>query len=235
MDTQLLLHWVYVLLMIGGALLFWAWSRDPKGVPQYEYSIAMFIPIWSALAYMGMALGQGKTEVAGQVTHYARYLDWVVTTPLLLLALAFTAMFYVPKEKRSLTLLLSLVAGDVVMIGCGLLADLSENPTARVLWFACGVGAFLSVLYVLWGPLRRIAAESGPEISAIYGKALTMLSVLWVCYPSIWALGPSGLHVFGQTVETALFVIVPFFSKVGFSYVDLSLLRGLAGRKPAVA
>ena len=218
--------------MVGGALLFWAWSRNPKGVPQYEYSIAMLIPIWSALAYMGMALGQGKTEVAGQVTHYARYLDWVVSTPLLLLSLAFTAMFYVPKDERSKTLLFGLVAGDVVMVLCGLLADLSENPAARLLWFACGVGAFFSVLYVLWGPLRRIAAASDPEISGIYQKVLSMLSVLWVCYPTIWAIGPSGLGLIGQTLETALFVIVPFFSKVVFSYVDLSLLRNLATRRP---
>ncbi len=55
MDLQTTLHWVYVALMLGGALLFWVWSRDPKGVPQYEYSIAMMIPIWSALAYLAIA------------------------------------------------------------------------------------------------------------------------------------------------------------------------------------
>jgi len=37
-------------------------------------------------------LEQGKLEVAGQLTHYARYVDWMVTTPLLLLALSWTAM-----------------------------------------------------------------------------------------------------------------------------------------------
>ncbi|GAA4348876.1 bacteriorhodopsin [Hymenobacter saemangeumensis] len=233
MDTQTLLHWLYVGAMIGGALLFWTWSRNPKGVPQYEYSIAMMIPIWSALAYMGMALGQGKTEVAGQVTHYARYADWVVSTPLLLLALAFTAMFYVAKEERSKTLLFGLVAADVVMIVCGLFADLSESSTARLMWFMCGVGAFLGVLYLVWGPLRRIANGSDPELGAIYFKLVSFLTILWISYPTIWALGPSGLHLFGQTTETLLFVVVPFFSKVGFSILDLYFLRDLAPRKPA--
>ena len=190
MDTQTLLHWLYVGSMIGGALLFWAWSRNPKGVPQYEYSMAMMIPIWSALAYMGMANGQGKIEVSGQVTHYARYMDWVVSTPLLLLALAFTAMFYVPKDERSKTLLFGLVAADVVMILCGLFADLSESSTARLLWFVCGVGAFLAVLYVVWGPLRRIAAESDAELGGIYTKLVSFLTFLWFSYPTIWALGP---------------------------------------------
>lgn len=232
MDTQTLALWIYIALMVGGALLFWMWSRDPKNVPQYEYSLAMMIPIWSALAYLGMAMGQGKTEVAGQITHYARYLDWVVSTPLLLLALAFTAMFYIPKHERSKTLIFGLVAADVVMILCGLLADLSEGSTARLIWFLCGVGAFVAVLGLLWGPLRRIAHESDAELGGIYNKLLVFLSVLWVAYPTIWALGPSGLHIINQTTETVLFVVVPFFSKVGFSIYDLSMLRELAPRKP---
>ncbi len=232
METQTLLHWLYVALMVGGALLFWSWSRNPKNVPQYEYSIAMLIPIWSALAYTGMAMGQGKTEVAGQITHYARYLDWVVSTPLLLLALAFTAMFYTPKHERSITLLFGLVAADVVMIVCGLLADLSESSTARLTWFLCGVGAFVAVLYLLWGPVRRIATNSDAELGNIYGKLLGFLTILWVAYPTIWALGPSGLELFNQTIETVLFVVVPFLSKVGFSILDLSYLRDLASRKP---
>jgi len=235
MDIQTTLHWLYIGLMVGGALLFWSWSRDPKGVPQYEYSIAMMIPIWSALAYLAMAMGQGKTEVAGQVTHYARYVDWVVTTPLLLLSLAFTAMYYVPKEQRDTTLLASLAGADVVMIVCGLLADLSESSTARLTWFLCGVGAFFAVIYLIWGPLRRIATESSPELAAGYNKLVLFLSVLWVCYPTIWALGPSGTGLLSQTLETALFVAVPFLSKVGFSILDLQFLRGLDQRRTVLA
>ncbi|NVO31491.1 bacteriorhodopsin [Hymenobacter lapidiphilus] len=232
METQTLLYWLYVALMVGGALLFWIWSRDPKNVPQYEYSLAMLIPIWSALAYTGMALGQGSVEVAGQTTYYARYLDWVVSTPLLLLALGFTAMFYTPKHERSITLLFGLVAADVVMILCGLLADLSESSTARLTWFLCGVGAFVAVLYLLWVPLRKLAANSDVELGSIYNKLLSFLTVLWIAYPTIWALGPSGLFLFGQTIETLLFVVVPFLSKVGFSILDLSYLRDLASRRP---
>jgi bacteriorhodopsin len=232
MEIQPLLHWLYVAAMVGGALLFWVWSRQPKGVPQYEYSIAMLIPIWSALAYMALALDQGKVEVAGQTTHYARYADWVVSTPLLLLSLAFTAMFYVPKDERNKTLLFQLVAADVIMIGCGLFADLSETSGARLLWFLCGVGSFLGVLYLIWGPLRRVAQESDAEIGVIYRKLAGFLTLLWISYPTIWALGPSGLAVFNQTLETALFVAVPFLSKVGFSILDLSYLRNLATRRP---
>jgi bacteriorhodopsin len=149
-------------------------------------------------------------------------------------ALAFTAMFYVPKDERSKTLIFSLVAADVVMIVCGLFADLSEDSTARLMWYLCGVGAFLGVLYLVWGPLRTIATSSDPELGAIYQKLVSFLTILWISYPTIWALGPSGLNIIGQTSETLLFVVVPFFSKVGFSILDLHFLRGLASHKPAL-
>jgi bacteriorhodopsin len=132
MDWQSIFHWVYVAGMAIGALHFWALSRDPRGVPQYEYLVAIFIPIWSGLAYMAMAIGQGKVEAAGQVAHYARYVDWIVTTPLLLLALSWTAMQFIRKDWVLIGFLMST---QVVVITTGLIADLSERDWVRYLWY----------------------------------------------------------------------------------------------------
>lgn len=143
MDWQAIFHWLYVVGMVVGAVHFWSLSRDPRGVLQYEYLVAIFIPIWSGLAYMAMALDQGKVEVAGQITHYARYVDWIVTTPLLLLSLSWTAMQFI---KKDWTLLGFLVSTQVVVITTGLIADLSKRDWVRYLWYICGVVAFLVVL-----------------------------------------------------------------------------------------
>jgi bacteriorhodopsin len=64
MDLQALFHWIYVIAMAIGALYFISLGTNPRGVPKYEYLIATFIPICSGLAYLAMALGQGKVEVA---------------------------------------------------------------------------------------------------------------------------------------------------------------------------
>ncbi len=93
MDWQDLFHWLYIAGMAIGAIHFISLSKNPRGVPKYEYLIATFIPIWSGLAYLSMVLPQGNLQqgkllVANQIAHYARYLDWIVTTPLLLLALS---------------------------------------------------------------------------------------------------------------------------------------------------
>lgn len=227
MDWQSLLHWVYVAGMAIGALHFWTLSRDPKGVPQYEYLVAIFIPIWSGLAYMAMALDQGKTEAAGQVAHYARYVDWIVTTPLLLLALSWTAMQFI---KKDWTLIGFLMSTQVVVIATGLIADLSERDWVRYLWYICGVVAFLIVLWGIWVPLRAKARSQGAELAALYDKLLTYFTVLWICYPIVWIIGPSGFRWVNQDIDTLLFCVLPFFSKVGFSFLDLHGLRGLQNR-----
>lgn len=228
MNFQTTLHWLYVAGMTIGALHFWFLSRDPKGVPQSEYLVAIFIPIWSGLAYMAMALGQGKVEVAGRIVHYARYIDWMVTTPLLLLTLAWTAMQFV---KKDWTLIGFLMSTQIVVITTGLIADLSAQTWVRYLWYICGTVAFLIVLWGIWVPLQAKARGQGSELARLYQKLTTYFTVLWIGYPVVWIIGPSGFGFINQDIDTLLFCILPFFSKVGFSFLELHGLRGLQNRQ----
>uniref|UniRef100_UPI00286C689C bacteriorhodopsin n=1 Tax=Chamaesiphon sp. OTE_20_metabat_361 TaxID=2964689 RepID=UPI00286C689C len=221
-------HWIYVAAMTTGALYFWSLSRNPKSVPQSEYLVAIFIPIWSGLAYMSMALGQGKVEVAGRIVHYARYIDWMVTTPLLLLTLSWTAMQFV---KKDWTLIGFLMSTQIVVIATGLIAELSAQNWIRYLWYICGTVAFLVVLWGIWVPLRSIANSQGRDLARLYQKLITYFTVLWIGYPLLWLVGSSGLRLISQDIDTMLFCILPFFSKVGFSFLDLHGLRGLQNRQ----
>lgn len=226
------LHWMYVAFMALGVLIFAWWMARPKGVPYYEYAIAIAIPLWSGAAYMAIALGYGQVEIAGHTVYYARYLDWVVTTPLLLLALALTAMFYLPKDK---TLIASLMGADAFMILCGLVADLTLGVT-RYIYYGLGCAAFLLILWLIWVPLRAKARSQGPELSRIFDRVAGLLTVLWIGYPTVWILGPSGLELISQELDVLLFVTLPIVSKVGWSLVDLSHLRSLSEKKgPAKA
>ena len=217
--------WLYVACMAAGAILFYVWSRNPKHVPQYEYAAAIMIPVWSGLAYTAMALGQGTVMVDGQEVHFARYLDWLVTTPLLLFVLSSTGMFFRPLDK---TTIFTLVGLDVIMILSGLFADLSTSQTAQWFWYLNGCMCLLLILSILWTRVRREAYAHNAEIGATYTRVATYFTLLWFGYPLIWALGPSGVGVLDELTEVALFVILPIFSKVGFSIYDLYELRKLA-------
>ncbi|MFD2672152.1 bacteriorhodopsin [Marinicrinis sediminis] len=216
--------WIYVAVMAAGAFYFASLSFQRKGVPRIEYLVAFIIPVWSGTAYASMAVGQGIVDIGEKVTYYARYLDWVVTTPLLLVALSMTGMFYIRKDK---VIILGLVAADVFMILTGLIADLTSSWPLRYMWYTLGLVALLLILWIIWYPLRHKAQSQGRELASLYDKAAGYLSILWVCYPTIWLIGPSGIGLVGQVTDTVLFVILPIFSKVGFSILDLNGLRAL--------
>ncbi|WP_246938816.1 bacteriorhodopsin [Bacillus pinisoli] len=222
------LHWFYVVVMALGALYFYLLSKKPRGVPKYEYVIAIFIPCWSGAAYLSIALGQGFLEAGERVIFFARYIDWVVTTPLLLLALALTAMF--EKEKKDKALIASLMGADVVMILTGLIADFSSGIQTYI-WYFIGVGSLLIIFYITWYPLRKIAKSSSAELYKHYNRSAAYLTFFWIGYPTVWILGPSGLAILQDSIAILSFIILPIFSKVGFSILDLWGLRKTGLRK----
>ena len=81
---------------------------------------------------------------------------------------------------------------------------------------------------ILWGRVRREAFAHNAEIGGAFTRVNTYFTLMWLGYPTVWALGPSGVGAIDSTTEVALFVILPIFSKVGFSIYDLYELRKLA-------
>ncbi|KIL51030.1 bacteriorhodopsin, partial [Jeotgalibacillus campisalis] len=229
-ETIVLLHWVYAAVMFSGAGYFIWLSRRPTGIPSYEFLIASIIPIWSGLAYFSIAIGQGLFETSDKTVYFARYIDWVVTTPLLLVALALTAMFYSPRKNK--VLIWSLVSADVLMILTGLIGDFSP-PALTYVWYFIGVGALVFILYLIWGPLLKIAREGGLALEKHFKRTAAYLTILWVCYPSAWIIGPSGLGLTQELTDVAIFIFLPILSKVGFSLLDLHGLKAL--HAPAAA
>ncbi|WP_435790752.1 bacteriorhodopsin [Clostridium sp.] len=219
----IILQLIYVVIMAAGAITIAVMSRNPRGVPKMDYFIAFIIPVWSGIAYTSMALGQGMIEIDHQITYYARYLDWVITTPLILLSLCLTGMYYVPKNK---VIIVGIMTADVVMILSGLIGDLSTGMN-RYIWFFIGMTAFLIILWLIWGPIRIIASKQRRDLYQLYLFLATYLSILWIGYPTVWIIGPSGLEIVTQRVDSYLFVILPIFSKVGFGLLDLTGIRRL--------
>jgi bacteriorhodopsin len=220
--------WLYVAVMAAAVALFRYWRANPKGIPPIEYTIATAIPLWSGFWHLVMAVGGGRTDLADRTIFWTRYADWVVTTPLLLVALSLTATHALPDKRWGLVRML--VAVDIVMITSGFLADLMESQVGRYGLYAVGVLAMLVVFGLIWGPLRATAARQPGPMSRSYTQVAALLSVLWVGYPLIWILGPSGFEWFGDTTDTALLVIMSILSKAGWSTVDLGLLRRLSDR-----
>ena len=177
----------------------------------------------AACAYFSMAIGQGGLErEPGTVIWYARYLDWSVTTPLLLLGLCITALH---GAHRRPVLVGAVLGADVLMIVAGLFSALSSDPTARWVWYVISCGAFAVVYLVLFGPLAKEARARDESRRKAYRHHVVVLAVLWLVYPVVVALGPEGAHLWPSVVTTACIVVVDLLAKVGYGLLSITDAR----------
>jgi bacteriorhodopsin len=230
--------WIGTVGMALGTLYFIAqgWGvRDPK--QQEYYIITIFIPAIAAASYFSMATGFGliEIEVAGMGTteiYWARYADWLFTTPLLLLDLGLLA----GADRNTLYTLIGL---DVFMIGTGLVGALAtEGQLVRIVWWAISTGALIVLLYFLLGKLSEQASRQSGDVGALFSQLRNLVLVLWAVYPILWILGTEGgIEVIPLAVETAAFMVLDLAAKVGFGFLllrsrDVLGAAGEAGARP---
>ncbi|WP_144799557.1 bacteriorhodopsin [Halorubrum depositum] len=212
------------LFMLVGTFYFIAkgWGVTDKEAREY-YAITILVPGIASAAYLSMFFGIGlsEVEVVGRGTleiYYARYADWLFTTPLLLLDLCLLA-----KVDRVTTG--TLIGVDALMIVTGLIGALSETMLARYSWWLFSTIAFVFVLYYLLTSLRSAAKQRSEEVQSTFNTLTALVAVLWTAYPILWILGTEGAAVVGLGVETLAFMVLDVTAKVGFGFV---LLRSRA-------
>jgi bacteriorhodopsin len=214
--------WIGTIGMTLGTLYFigQGWSvRDPE--QQEFYIITIFITAIAGASYFAMATGFGLIEVSVQGLgtldiYWARYADWLFTTPLLLLDLALLA----GADRNTIYTLVGL---DVFMIVTGLVGALAtEGQLFRILWWAISSGALLVLLYYLLGSLSAQASAQSGEVGALFNRLRNLILVLWSAYPVVWMLGTeSGFAIIPLGIETAAFMVLDLSAKVGFGFILL--------------
>ena len=222
MGLEAVSLWIGTIGMALGTVYFLAkgWSVDDPREQEY-YIVTIFIPAIAAVSYFAMATGYGliEVDVTGLGTldiYWARYADWLFTTPLLLLDLGLLA----GADRNTIYTIIGL---DVFMIGTGLVGALAtEGQLFRIAWWAISTGALIALLYFLLGEMTEQAAKQPGDVGALFGRLRNLTAVLWGIYPVVWVLGTeSGLAIIPLGVETAAFVVLDLAAKVGFGFLLL--------------
>nr|WP_197983125.1 bacteriorhodopsin [Sphingomonas sp. CFBP 13728] len=188
------------------------------------------VPFIAATAYLAMAFGIGTLiNSDGSATYLARYVDWSVTTPILLSGLVLLAFHEHGKTGEVGGYLTSVIVLDVLMIVTGLISSLAAPSLAKWIWYGWSCVAFLGVLYLLWGPLRLQAVSRGAALGAAYAKNLIFLTVIWFLYPIVFLVGPEGLKLITDPASVWAFLIMDIIAKVGYAfYAAANLDKALA-------
>ncbi|WP_345780034.1 MULTISPECIES: bacteriorhodopsin [Halorubrum] len=218
--------WIGTLGMFLGMLYFIArgWGETDRRRQEF-YIVTIFITAIAFVNYLAMALGFGLTTVTlgGEELpiYWARYTDWLFTTPLLLIDLGLLA-------GANRNQLASLVGLDVLMIGTGAIATLSTSAAVlsaggtRLVWWGVSTGFLLVLLYMLYGSLDEKASRLSGQAASTFSTLRTLIVVVWLVYPVWWLLGTEGLQIVSLNIETAGFMVLDLVAKVGFGFILLS-------------
>lgn len=196
--------------------------RKPRTHRLFHY-ITGGITLVAAIAYFTMGSNLGQTGIlvefirdnpkvgglAGGTREifYVRYIDWFVTTPLLLLDLLLTAGLPWP------TILITLLI-DEVMIVTGLIGALVQS-SYKWGYFVFGCIALLYVVYILVFVARRHAQALGPNVSRAYISCGVLTIFLWFLYPIAWGLCEGG-NVISPDSEAVFYGILDLLAKPVF-------------------
>jgi len=217
METFLL---IVGTLGMGLGTVYFAYLGMQSTGGSYFYWITALITGFAFISYLAMASGAGSTILDdGREFYFFRYIDWLITTPLLLLDLALLAL---ANPGRNTGLIAGLIGLDVVMILTGLVAGSSTSAFVATIFFIISTAALVGVLYLLYTRLFTAARAQSPNVAGIFSTLAILTIVLWSLYPVVFLLGTEGFRAIDQGGEIFLYLILDLLAKVGFGFLLLS-------------
>lgn len=115
--------------------------------------------------------------------YWARYVDWSLTTPLLLLDLSLLA------GLSGANILVAVVA-DLIMILTGLFAAFSSEGGAKWGYYAIACIAYLVVVYQLAVNGRVVASSKDSKTGTFFVAIGSFTLILWTLYPMYACIFP---------------------------------------------
>jgi bacteriorhodopsin len=137
-----------------------------------------------------------------------RYVDWLLTVPLLLIELILV-MRLSRSETISKSWRLGLAAAIMVVLGYP--GEISSVSSTRWLWWALAMVPFVYIVYDLFVGLKSSLAEQPAEVRGLINNARWLTVLSWSFYPIVFILPMIGLT--GGEASTAV--------QVGYTIADL--------------
>ncbi|MFC7172747.1 bacteriorhodopsin [Haloplanus litoreus] len=147
-------------------------------------------------------------------------MDWLLTTPLILLFLSMLGN----TGRGSLA---RLVVADVTLLVLGAVAVVIPG-TVRWLAFAGGLAAFGVLVYELYARIPRTASFSNERARILFVTLRNLTIALWTLYPVVWVLAPSGIGLLTRDMTMLVVAYLDLISKAAFVALAVDGMDALA-------
>lgn len=199
-----------VVSFAGGVALCWRlWSLDSVDTERGGFKYLFVIPGFAGLAYVAMALNIGTVTFGSETVVLPRYIDWLVTTPVLV-----GYVGYIAGAPRKW--IWGVMAADALMIITGTVAA-AIAPPGKWVFFAISSAFHLSLFGVLYGVFPKYAAEHRKR-RGLFQLLQNHVGLLWIAYPLVWLVGPSGIGYTTATGVSLIIVYLDVVAKVPYVY-----------------
>jgi len=207
-------------IMAVSSLAFMGLSFTKPREQRIFHYITAAITLVATIAYFSMGSNLGWTAIEVEYVRsdprvggimrqifYVRYIDWVVTTPLLLADLLLTCGL--PTPTIFYTILM-----DEIMVITGLVGALVKS-NYKWGYFVFGMLAFLFVAYTVVFEGRAHARALGNDIAKVYTICGVWTIFLWFLYPIAWGISEGG-NVISSDGEAIFYGILDILAKPVF-------------------
>jgi len=227
-------YWAVCAVMTVATFSFIGLSITVPRERRVFHYITAAVTMVAAIAYFSMASNLGWVGidveyrrngggVGGQAREifYVRYIDWFITTPLLLMDLLLTAAMPWPT-------IIFVVIVDEMMIVTGLVGALVSSGY-KWGYFVFGCVGLLYIFYVLVWEARRNSAAIGKDVGKVFMICGSLTALLWWLYPIAWGVCEGG-NVITADSEAVFYGILDVLAKPVFGAL---LIWGHRGIDPA--
>jgi len=206
-------------------------SLTKRRTDRIFFYLCAAINMTACIAYYTMGSNLGMTPIEVEFNRpgprvrgslrevfWVRYVDWFITTPLLLLDLLL--MGGMPLPTIAFTLFM-----DETMIIMGLVGAVTDTDY-KWGFFAFGCAAMFYVFWTLAWQGRKYAKHLGSDIHRAYMFCGVLTMLVWMCYPIAWGVCEGG-NIIAPDSEAVFYGILDLVAKPIFSIALLVFHRSI--------
>ena len=160
-----------------------------------------YIRIFNSFTEAYVAVGDGTPATAMNAMSYVlvngdgfnegyRYVDWLLTVPLLLFE-AVAVLALAPQIRKSL--LLKLIPASALMIILGYPGEIAVDTATKTVWGVLSTLPFIYILYVLFVELSKAAKNQPTQVGKDLSGLRWLLLATWGVYPISYLLPMLGI------------------------------------------
>jgi bacteriorhodopsin len=222
---------VAMLGMAAGTVFFW-FERDTL-IEEFRPA-ATIAGIYTAIAaYMYWIIHQqvgldGQVEsVLGLATH-VRYIDWIITTPLILITVGLMLQI----QERKIAVLWIVVAADIAMIIFGYFGELFANAGDKDFeaWTMFGLGcmAFLVMIYIFLQFFGEAAENKVGPVQRSFKFMAMFIAIGWLIYPLGFMLGLVSDADGAKLGRELIYNVADVINKVGLGLIVITTAKAVS-------